>query len=74
MCFADKRDEDKVQVGDVVGVRIRDVWFEFTGVMEVPAPKVQGKLCFGHFDIQKKPLFIHLFTFVGWLVEFGTIN
>ena len=47
MCFADKRDEDKVQVGDVVGVRLRDVklseryvWFEFTGVMEVPALKV----------------------------------
>ena len=35
MCFADKRDEDKVQVGDVVGVRIRDFWFEFIGVMEV---------------------------------------
>ncbi|PWW79090.1 RNB-domain-containing protein [Tuber magnatum] len=44
MCFADRRDEDKVRVGDVVGVKICDVklseryvWFEFTGVVEVPA-------------------------------------
>ena len=48
VCFADKRDEDKVQVGDVVGVRLRDVtlseryvWFEFTGVVGVPASKVR---------------------------------
>ena len=45
--FACKRDESKVLVGDVVGVRICDVklseryvWFEFTGVVETPAQRV----------------------------------
>ncbi|CAZ80703.1 unnamed protein product [Tuber melanosporum] len=40
MCFADRRDEAKVQVGNVVSVKIhnvslseRYVWFEFTGVV-----------------------------------------
>ena len=44
MRFADKRDEGKVLVGDVVGVRLCDVrlseryvWFEFTGVVEARA-------------------------------------
>ncbi|KAG0641330.1 hypothetical protein HOY80DRAFT_902541 [Tuber brumale] len=43
MCFANKRDEVKVRVGDVVSVKIHDVrlseryvWFEFMGVVGAP--------------------------------------
>jgi len=57
MCFADKRDEDKVQVGDVVGVRIHDVklseryvWFEFTGWWRFPRLRFRENHLFRVFE------------------------
>jgi len=71
--FADKRNEGKVLVGDMVdvwscGIRLseRCVWFEFAGVVEVPAHRVWGRLFFRYFCYTKKflPSFSFFYTYI----------
>ena len=70
MCFADKRDEYKVQVGDVVGVRIHDVrlsehyvWVEFTGWWRFSRLRFRENYVLGIPDIQNFLYsFIHSFS------------